>query len=37
LQYQQGDTIDDLFPGTGGMSEAVKLFEESANDKQVIV
>jgi len=26
-----------LFPGTGGMSEAVKLFEESANDEQVIV
>ena len=23
LNYQEGDTLDDLFPGTGGMSKAV--------------
>ena len=24
IGYQSGDTLDDLFPGTGGMGEAVK-------------
>ncbi|MDD3019853.1 MAG: hypothetical protein PHX61_02585 [Alphaproteobacteria bacterium] len=28
LGYQTGDTLDDLFPGTGGMSEAVQRFEK---------
>lgn len=28
LNYQKGDTIDDLFPGTNGMAEAVKRVDE---------
>ena len=28
LQYKKGDTLDDLFPGSHGMSEAIKLIEE---------
>lgn len=28
LNYQSGDTIDDLFPGTNGMGEAVKRADE---------
>jgi hypothetical protein len=27
IGYKPGDTMDDLFPGTGGMGEAVKRFE----------
>jgi hypothetical protein len=23
LNYQQGDTLDDLFPGTNGMADAI--------------
>lgn len=29
LNYQIGDTLDDLFPGTGGMADAVKQYEEA--------
>ena len=28
LQYKIGDELVDLFPGTAGMSEAVKIYEE---------
>ena len=28
LQYRKGDTLDDLFPGSGSMSEAIKTIEE---------
>jgi len=27
LGYQKGDTLDDLYPGTGGMSEAIQRLE----------
>jgi len=30
LQYKKGDTLDDLFPGSNSMSEAIKLIEEVA-------
>ena len=30
LQYKKGDTLDDLFPGSNSMSEAIKLMEEVA-------
>jgi hypothetical protein len=28
LNYQKGDELDDIFPGTGGMAEAIKKLEE---------
>lgn len=30
LNYQPGDTLDDLFPGTNGMAEAIKRLELGA-------
>jgi hypothetical protein len=36
MGYQYGDTVDDLYPGTGGMSEAIKNWkpEEWKKDKK---
>ena len=31
LNYQDGDTLDDLFPGTNGMAEAVTRFNERSS------
>ena len=28
LNYQKGDTLDDLFPGTNGMAEAIERFQQ---------
>jgi hypothetical protein len=39
LGYEAGDTIDDIFPGTGGLSDALQVWEwhgvkEEAKDEQ---
>jgi len=31
LQYKSGDELVDVFPGTGGMSEAIKIYESRIN------
>ena len=35
IGYQKGDTMDDLFPGTGGMGEAVKRWKPKPANKKV--